>query len=225
MMSSLQFNALGLVMCHDHINCDRDNIGNENCNIVCNLTDMCSQTADATTHLELAGMLQAHPCVHTSFWLSPWAPFPFCRIRVYYSDRLKLHKRPDWFDWTQCKYCRTEHKLLNRSERNFEQVFSFFLGDKMSVWHDFGSLLEPTRCLCLFIGWSLEFLQYLRLRWCLSDYNRSETMAILSDNNRWKYSCREVCAQMSHMRKCERRGSAEENGSFSKHHGCHFFCF
>lgn len=50
---------------------------------------------------------------------------------------------------------------------------------------------------CLFIGWSFEFLQYLRLHLCLSGYNRFKTMAILSDNNRWKYSW-QVCAQFIH---------------------------
>lgn len=51
-------------------------------------------------------------------------------------------------------------------------------------------------------------------------------MAILSDNNRWKYSCREVCAQMSHMRNLRIKETVRGKWKlFFWHITCHFVCF
>lgn len=134
--------------------------------------------------------VHAHPCMCFRLVYQPWI-FPLC-----YTNNQQLTCKSDPTGLTghsantappNSSCSQASHLLqvkLLASFRRFSQA--------SLKWH--WNCLS-SQCLCLFIGWSLKFLQYLRLHFCLSDYNRFKTMAILSDNNRWKYSCREVCAQ------------------------------
>lgn len=127
-----------------------------------------------------------------------------------------------------CRYKRprTSERTSRASYRTNITTFKWvFLWRQM--WAEtFEVILKP----CLFTGWSLKFLQYLRLHVCLSDYNRFKTMAILWDNNRWKCSCQEVWAQLTRRwATWEMRVKEEEAAGKWKHFLAHLlsrlWCF
>lgn len=168
------------------------------CKIACNEggTQLC-KTSTATTHLDLAGMFCM--CTRTRACVSVWCInheyFLSATQTIYvYSYKLTCKSDPTGLTGHSANTAPPNSSCSQASHLlQVKLLASFRRFSQASLkWH--WNCLS-SQCLCLFIGWSLKFLQYLRLHFCLSDYNRFKTMAILSDNNRWKYSCREVCAQ------------------------------
>lgn len=153
------------------------------------ITEVCTQlckTSSAIIHL--TGMLCVCACAPLCFHLVSQARiFPFCCTNIYvYRNTMTCRSVPTG---------RTGHSVNTAPLCSQPVKVKLLEGASRNDRNDFETL---EFAVSLFIGWSLKFLQYLRLHFCLSDYHRFKTMAILSDNNRWKCSCWEVCAQSNY---------------------------